>query len=187
MGETKPLKLSTMLSIAYSDFRAAFREVRTSEGFLSIADLGRRPANPNKPKAAKTLVINIMTDKSAKQTQLAYRTYYHLLTEISTPIFRKFGWRRGASLSRIQATLAAESHPNERLARTLSAGSSRPGTGQLGRLVVGQWGQNRIKPKRVKTIVMREIIQNGGDQTHGGHPSMFQWVGAGQSPDFGKI
>ena len=42
MGETKPLKLSTMLSIVYSDFRPDFREVRTSEGFLYIADLGRR-------------------------------------------------------------------------------------------------------------------------------------------------
>jgi len=48
MGETKPLKLSTMLSIAYSDYRADFREVRASEGFLYIADLRWRPAKPNK-------------------------------------------------------------------------------------------------------------------------------------------
>jgi len=92
-----------MLSIAYSDFRAGFREVRTSEGFLSIADLGRRPAKPNKANLPKAFVINNMTEKSAKQTQLAYHTCYQLLTAILTAFFKKFGWMGRGSLSVIRA------------------------------------------------------------------------------------
>jgi len=92
-----------MLSIAYSDFRAGFREVRTSEGFLSIADLGRRPAKPNKANLAKAFVINNMTEKSEKETQLAYHTFYQLLTAILTAFFNKFGLMGGGSLSGIRA------------------------------------------------------------------------------------
>jgi len=92
-----------MLSIAYSDFRAGFREVRTSEGFLSIADLGRRPAKPNKANLPKAFVINNMTEKSAQQTKLAYHTCYQLLTAILTAIFRKSGWKGLISLSGIRA------------------------------------------------------------------------------------
>ncbi len=103
MGETKPLKLSTILSIAYSDFRVDFRELRTSEGFLYIADFGRRPAKPNKANVVKAFVINNMTEKSARQTQRAYHSCYQLLAAILPPSFRKFGWERGASLSRIRA------------------------------------------------------------------------------------
>ena len=61
MRGTKPLKLSIMLSIAYSDFRADFAELRASETFLYIADLGRRPAKPNKASVAKAFFINNMT------------------------------------------------------------------------------------------------------------------------------
>jgi len=103
MGETKPLKLSTMLSIAYSDLRADFREVRTSEGFLYIANLWRRPAKPNKANVAKAFFINNMNEKLAKQTQRAYPTCYQLITAILTAIFRKFGWKRRGSLSGIRA------------------------------------------------------------------------------------
>ncbi len=38
MKETKPRHLIAALSIAYGDFRGDFREVRTDEGFLFIAD-----------------------------------------------------------------------------------------------------------------------------------------------------
>jgi len=37
------------------------------------------------------------------------------------------------------------------------------------RLVAGQWGENRIKPNRVKAIVMKEMTQEWSDQTHGEH------------------
>jgi len=103
MGETKQLKLSIMLSIAYSDFKADFREVRTSEGFLYIADLGRRPAKPNKATVAKAFVINSITEKSEKQTQWPYPAFYQLLAAILTTILRKFGWKGRGSLSGIGA------------------------------------------------------------------------------------
>ncbi|MGO9269272.1 MAG: hypothetical protein ACLQOO_03260 [Terriglobia bacterium] len=73
------------------------------KGFFSIADLGRRPAKPNKANAAKAFFINNMTYKLAKQTQPTYPTCYQLLTAILAAIFSKFGWKRGASLSRIRA------------------------------------------------------------------------------------
>jgi len=103
MGETQPLKLSIMLSIAYSDFMADFREVRTSEGFLYIADLGSRPAKPNRANLSKAFFINNMTEKLEKQTQQAYHACYQLLAAILTAIFRKFGWKRRGSLSGIRA------------------------------------------------------------------------------------
>ncbi len=102
MGETKPLKLSTILSITYSDFIADFREVRTSEGFLYIADLERRPAKPNKANFVKVCIINNMNEKSAKQTQFTYPAFYQLLAAILTAILRKFRWKGRGSLSRIR-------------------------------------------------------------------------------------
>jgi len=103
MGETKPLKLSTTLSIGYSDFVADFREVRTSEGFLYIADLGRRPAKPNKAKIAKAFVIDGIAEKSEKQTQWPYHAFYQLLAAILTAILSKFGWKGRGSLPGIRA------------------------------------------------------------------------------------
>src|SRR5208282_2728651 len=123
MSETKPLQLATMLSIAYSDFMADFREVRTSEGFLSIADLGMRPAKPNKANVAKAFVINIITEKSEKQTQWPYPAFYQLLAAILGAILSKFGWKRGTSLSRIRAHgqgLSRRGFQNRQLATDLS-------------------------------------------------------------------
>jgi hypothetical protein len=130
MGETKPLQLSCVSSIAYGDFGADFREVRASEGLLYIADWGRRPRDPNKPNAVKILFINNMAERSVKQTQLTYHTCYQLLAAILTASLRKFGWKGRGSLSRIRAHGQQKSHPNERL--TPTAGSRRPKTGHFG-------------------------------------------------------
>lgn len=67
MTETKPRQLSCLASIAYSDFRAAFREVGIDRRFC-IADSGpRRPANPNKPNIAKTFVFQLH-DRETSET-----------------------------------------------------------------------------------------------------------------------
>ena len=68
-----------------------------------IADLGRRPAKPNRANLAKAFFINNMTEKLAKQTKPAYHACYQLLAAILTAIFRKFGWKRRGSLSGIRA------------------------------------------------------------------------------------
>ena len=62
------------------------------------------PTKPNKPNGPKTLVVNRMTEKSAKQTQRTYRTCYQLLTAILAPVFGKFGWMGRGSLLGIRAT-----------------------------------------------------------------------------------
>jgi len=69
---------------------------------VSSFEVGR--TKPNKPNVAKTLVINGMSRKSAKQTQLTYHACYQLLTAILSPIFRKFGWKRHGLLLGIRAT-----------------------------------------------------------------------------------
>jgi len=98
-----------MLSIAYSDFTADFREARASEGFLYIADSGWRPAKPNKANVAKAFFINNMTENSAKQIRLEYHTCYQLLTAILTAILREFGWMERVSLSGIRALIPVAS------------------------------------------------------------------------------
>ena len=62
----------------------------------------RVPTKPNKPNEANAIVVNGMAGKPAKQTQRAYPNFYQLLTAILTPIFRRFGWKRGGSLSGIR-------------------------------------------------------------------------------------
>jgi hypothetical protein len=57
----------------------------------------------------------------------------------------------------------------------------------MGRMVTGQLRQNRIKPSEVKAFVMRELIQEEANQTHGEYPPIFQWLGMAWRPDFGKI
>jgi len=58
-----------------------------------------RQTERNKPNVAKAIIMNSMTEKSAKQTQPAYSTCYQLLTAILAPISEKFGSKgRGSPL-----------------------------------------------------------------------------------------
>ena len=107
IGETKPGGLSSMPSVVYSDFKADFREVSTDRRISLLPIWGLGPTNPNKPKLAKALGINGMTEKSAKQTQRTYHTLYQLLTTILAPISGRLGWKGCASLSGIWAQAAA--------------------------------------------------------------------------------
>ena len=68
-----------------------------------IADWMATPTEPHQPNEPKTFFINNMTEKSGKQTQLAYHASYQMLTAILAPIFWKFGWKGGAALSRSRA------------------------------------------------------------------------------------
>jgi len=88
MEGTKPGQLSRVLSIAYSDSRADFREVSTDQRFLYSRFGWWGPTNPNKPNVAKHFIINGITAKSAKQTQPTYHIYYQLLTAILAPVSR---------------------------------------------------------------------------------------------------
>ena len=54
-------------------------------------------------------------------------------------------------------------------------------------LVVGQWKQNRIKPKPDKLIVMSELVQKPADQTHGENLFIFQRLEVAWRPDFWKL
>jgi len=53
-----------------------------------------------------------------------------------------------------------------------------PETGRAGQFVAfggrPNGGENRIKPKPVKTIIISEMSQKHTDQTHGEYPSSFQ-------------
>jgi hypothetical protein len=95
MGETNPTDLSTMLSVAYSDFKRVSREIWMDCPSLPIADSGRGrhgQTNPNKPNEVKVIGINDIGRKREKQTQRAYRSCFQLLTAILRPNFEKFGW-----------------------------------------------------------------------------------------------
>ena len=68
-----------------------------------ISDFEARHTKPDKPNGIKTLVINNMTQKSAKQTQRPYSTCYQLFTAILAPILMKFGSKGRVSLPGIRA------------------------------------------------------------------------------------
>jgi len=74
---------------------AAYRSPARIRGRWCLA------TNPNKPNDAKTFVLSNMAEKSNKQTQRTYRSCYQLLAGMLDPILRKYGWRRGGSLSEI--------------------------------------------------------------------------------------
>jgi len=112
----------------------------------------------------------------------------------------EYGTKAGpfaADFMRTGQVLELGHHPNERrtqVGRQATASQkgqkeakADPKQANCGRLVVGQWGQNRPKPNVVKAIVMRKITQETMTQTHGEYPFIFQWVGTTWRPDFGRI